>query len=230
MTDRVVVFLDESGTEAGSTRLLVGAVATLDPEGLTQDVDVARSAIVADSTLWSSDKKRTKFQATGFHHCDDSVTIRDRFVEVLRTLPIRVHVGYAAPEFAGLGTTRLMSIMYSVLITNIIQRYRGLAVELVFETNSSLNSLYGRIAGHAQAEADADSNFKSVVTCVIDGKGTAGLAVTDYCLALVRQGLEAEAGMAQPHEAGMVRRINPQLAHLLDFERALHRRKLDRLL
>ncbi|MDQ7991420.1 MAG: hypothetical protein REI45_01945 [Propionicimonas sp.] len=227
----VTVYLDESGTHASSRRMMVGAVVTLDADDLELAVKQRREAVAADSSLWPDPSKRPVFRDDGFHHHDDDETIRDRFIETMQTLGFRAHVCYTHRALPGIGDTELLLVMYHALVRNLLRRYAGETVDFVFETKSEMDPLYGGLVMHALESLDLTRAPRATATARIGDKPLGGLSVVDYVLALTEAHLQREeGGDVNAFRLARFARIGPQIAHLIDFDNAVHKRRLARIL
>lgn len=228
----VIAYFDETGTDLGSTRVMVGAAVTLDGVGLEQRVTARSQEVAADSSMWPVAEKRPKFVAAGFHHNEDDETVRDRFLETMRTLDFRAHVLYSHRAIKGLDDTDLLLTMYFTLVRNLLRRYAGEDVDLIFETKSELDPYYGRIVLHAvESLARIDAPRPSSASARIGMKPMGGLSVIDYTLAVTEAHIRSLTGSNEaPFRQARFTRVGTHMAHLMDFDTAAHRRKLGRML
>lgn len=228
---RATVYLDETGTQTGSQRTMIGAVVALDPIELERVVTRRKGEVAADSSLWPDASKRQEFVRDGFHHSVDDDTVRDRFIETMRDLNFRAHVCYSHRKVKGLNDDDLLLAMHYSVIRNLLRRYAGQELELVFETNASLDKHYGRLTMHAISSLSEAGSPRAKAFARIGDKPLGGLSVVDYVLALSEVHLQQQAGGAvPPFRAARFARIASHMAHLIDFDAAAHRRRLARLL
>lgn len=227
----ITAYLDESGTHGRSSRIMVGAIVTLSDASLHSTVDARVKEIAADNSLWTSNTKRAEFQCSGFHHNEDDDTVRDRFIETMRTLDFRAHICFSRRAFPELADTELLIVMFYSIVRNLLRRYAGQHLDLIFETNSEMNQFYGPISEHAIRTLLSSGMRSATATACIGTKPSSGLSVVDYMLALTSLKLDGEEGMEiKPFQTGRFRRVGSHMAHLVDFDQAAHRRRLGRLL
>ncbi|MEK6343537.1 MAG: hypothetical protein V4737_06795 [Curtobacterium sp.] len=204
------MFLDESGTHAGSNALLAGAIVTPDVGMLEHEVVKLHSAAMSDRIHWETDAKRSVFAERGFHNF---------FVLALRSLDFRAHVAYSRRE-SDLSDDDLLANMYYTLARNICLRYRTEAIEFVFENESSFDSRYSKIIDIVLA--DLKSSFGLGLNCsvYIASKNAPALAVVDYVLAICAANLQPRP---QNYEKQQLNAGLPaHLAHVIDFDRKVH--------
>lgn len=231
---RVTVYLDESGTHEGSAHVLVGALVSLDAEGLEHAVAERAAEVAADSSLWTMEPgKRAVFSRRWFHHSEDDDTVRGRFAETLGILEFRAHVCYSRRTL-GLADTDLLLVMYYTVARNLLRRYAGQELEFIFEENPAMNSLYGQLAKHAVGELARLGTPIASATARLGRKPLGGLSAVDYVLAFTEhhlaQASESGSRTPKPFQLGRFQQIGPHLAHLIDFDSAVHRRQLGRML
>lgn len=217
----ITIFLDESGTDANSSVELVGAIATPSADRMEQGVVAAHADALADAVLWPDPQRRATFQQRGFHYVEDSPGVRERFMTNLRTLGFRAHVAYSRGG-SGVSGVDLRINMYYTLMRNIVLRYRAHRVLFVFEEESSMNALYGRIVSTVREDAEQVAGAPLLVDGAIGSKHDPGLAVADYVLAAVSAAL---ADKPNPFEWSRVNLGLPaHIAHLIDYDHGVHRR------
>ena len=227
----VTVYLDETGTHVGASRIMIGAVVTRQPTELERVVTLRREELAADRSLWPDSAKRPMFAAEGFHHSTDDETIRDRFIETMQTLDFRAHVCYSRRGINGLDDDDLLVVMHYAVVRNLLRRYAGQEVSLVFETKSEMDSLYGRIVKHAVESLDSAYAPRASAWARIGDQPLGGLSVADYVLALTELHLQQQSGdQVQPFRVARFARIASHMAHLIDFDAAANKRKLARML
>lgn len=227
----VTVYLDETGTHAGARRMMVGAVVTLNAIDLEGAVSRRKDEVAADKSLWPDPGKRPLFRDSGFHHHDDDETIRDRFIETMQTLDFRAHVCFTHRALTGMTDPDLLLVMYHAMVRNLLRRYAGEEVELIFETKSDLDPLYGRIVEHAVESLDMSHAPRASVIARIGDKPLGGLSVVDYVLALTEVHLQKQDGLkVDAFRLARFTRIGPHMAHLIDFDAATHKRRLAKML
>ncbi|WEG08918.1 hypothetical protein PU630_17015 [Microbacterium horticulturae] len=217
----ITIFLDESGTDANSKVELVGAVAVPEAAVLEQGVVRCHADVLADPVLWPDEAKRSAFRAKGFHFVDDSAGVRERFMNKMRTLGFRAHVAYSKGD-SGVSGADLRINMYYTLLRNLALRYRTEQLLCVFEEESSMNSLYGRIVATVKADAEQAAGCPVEISGAIGSKRDPGLAVTDYVLAAASAVL---ADKPNPFEWSRVNLGLPaHIAHLVEYDHGVHRR------
>ncbi|MEJ1230879.1 MAG: hypothetical protein WDM88_10190 [Galbitalea sp.] len=141
---RVALFLDESGTSSGDSTTLVGAVAFHDVGAAELAIKNAYDRVLGDSSLWSDPTKRQRFAKVGFHFTEDDESVRSILLAELGSLQFRAYAAYAATPEAG-SPPDLLVTMYGTLLYSVLARYRDCETTVVFEQNSSMDGLYGRI-------------------------------------------------------------------------------------
>lgn len=217
----ITIFLDESGTDVHSKIELVGALATPDEALFERGIVEIYAETLADNVLWSDPAKREAFRAQGFHHVEDSPGVRERFMNRLRSLNFRAHVAYSLGR-SGVEGVDLRINMYYTLMRNIALRYRIHPILFVFEEESSMNSLYGRILAVVREDAQRVSGIPIDMSGAIGTKLHPGLSATDYVLAAVSAVL---ADKPNPFEWSRVNLGLPgHIAHLIDYDHGVHRR------
>lgn len=217
----ITVFLDESGTDIHSSVELVGAVATPNAARLENGVVAIHADALADGVLWPDPDRRETFRRRGFHYVEDSPGVRERFMSNLRTLGFRAHVAYSRGG-SGVSGVDLRLNMYYTIMRNIVLRYRTHNVLFVFEEESSMDSLYGRLVATVKEDAEQVAGSALSVDGAIGSKQDPGLAITDYVLAAVSAVL---ADKPNPFEWSRVNLGLPaHIAHLIDYDHGVHRR------
>lgn len=214
------VFLDESGTHDGAEAVLAGAVVTPDiAEMERQVVDAAQDAL-ADDFLWPSREKRADFERKGFHHSDDQPATQERFLLAIRRMDYRAHVVFSR-HASGVEGVELLVNMYYTLVRNIMLRYRTEEIWFIFEEESRMDSIYSRIVGAAREDIQSSLDVRVEARAARATKRAPILGVVDYVLAVTNHALASEA---RAFEVGRLNRGLPgHLAHLIDFDRAVHR-------
>lgn len=226
-TEQITVYFDESGTHKGSQFLLVGAVVSTTPRELERTTHTLQEKLVANDYLWSSTpEKRDVFKAHGFHHNEDSENIRGQFIDHLQTANIRAHVCYSQRSLQVPDDALLLN-MYFVLIQNLVRRYWGSRLRLVFEENEALNMYFARISAEVVARLklrtdDAPQTF-------IGSKPMPGLAAVDYILAVCKTVLGDEqsrisaAPISNNFRRERYEALRPHIASLINFDHAIYR-------
>lgn len=232
----VTAYLDESGTHAGSARVMIGAIATMNGSEMDRIVEERVADLLADDDLWISPVgKREDFRRRGFHHSEDDDTVRGRFQETLGQIEFRAHVCHSRRAIE-LSDEELLIVMYYTVVRNLLRRYAGQELELVFEENPSLNSLYGQLTAHAVENLDEMNQARAEVAARIGTKPSAGLSVVDYVLAFTGHYLDDQDANAlagrRPKTFQLARfeTLKRDMAHLVDFDLAAHQGRLAMIL
>ncbi|MGU3358001.1 hypothetical protein ACLBWJ_12165 [Microbacterium sp. M4A5_1d] len=211
--ERVHLFLDESGTSRNDRTTLIGATAFRDVAAAESIIRAAYETALGDSTIWPDEVRRRKFAETGFHFTEDSESVRQVLLDALGGLEFRAYVAYARNDLDQPLTDRLVA-MYGTLLQSVLARYRDASLTVVFEENSAMDSLYGRLwrvllssVGLREARAYVGTKL---APC---------LAVTDYALGITRVHL---SGRARDFETNRYLSLGRNLAYLLDFDDDRH--------
>lgn len=210
---QVFLFLDESGTSEGDPLTLVGATAFHDAVAAEQLIKEAHDRALGDASIWPNSEKRRKFAETGFHFTEDSESVRQVLLTALGQLDFRAYVAYARNDRSANLTDRLVT-MYGTLLSSVLARYRETKLTVVFEENSSMDPLYGKIWDVLKgtvALSDAEA-FRG-------SKAAPCLAVTDYVLGVTRVHL---AGGAQDFQKNRYVALGRHLAYLIDLDDDRH--------
>ncbi|ROR83251.1 hypothetical protein SAMN06295974_1317 [Plantibacter flavus] len=219
-TEGISVFLDESGTHHGAEVVLAGAVVTPHAALMEAQVVAAAHDAIADPALWPTFEKMTAFERSGFHYSADQPSTRDQFLLAMRRMDYRAHVAFSR-HASGVEGVELLVNMYYTLVRNILLRYRTEVIVFAFEEESRMNSLYSRIVGAARDDVANTLGLRVDATAVRANKRAPILGVVDYVLAVAGHAL---ATQPKAYEVGRFNRGLPaHLAHLIDFDRAVHR-------
>lgn len=216
-------------------RLLVGAAVTSRGDELSRSITDAAALAVADDALWepregykSPDQRRDRFDREGFHFTYDNADLRKRGLEAMTSVDLRFHVLHH--DFA-LGQEKDLDAhlaMLFTLIQSILQRYAGAEVELVIENESSAHAaLFGGAVAQAVSALDRTGTPRARVLARLGRKPLGGLAAADYALAIVNLDLDGGRDTRREDERQLLQRSARHLAHVMDFDNALHRRKFD---
>lgn len=76
----------------------------------------------------------------------------------LRTLNFRAHVAYSKGKSGVAGVDLRINMLYT-LMRNIALRYRTHEIVFVFEEESSMNSLYGRLVAIVKEDAEQIAGY-----------------------------------------------------------------------
>lgn len=200
---------------------------------------------MADPFAWDlrperPDKKdrRALFAREHFHFTNDSLSIRETALGVMLRHPVRAHVFYSHMEWAsGLSQADIQTAMYFTLVRTLLQRYAGTHLELVFENESTMDALYGKLVQHAIDTLDRETKRKprqprATVEARIAHKPNGGLSTVDYCLEVANLGLQARYGdgkeaTLKPNETEAVARLDQHISHVANFDDATHQRRFD---
>ena len=220
-------------------RLLIGAAVTSEPGLLNHNLQQEVCAVVADGTMWdprggnmTPDSRRKRFEKEGFHLTFDSPPIRDRGLKTMLDVDIRFHVFYSnlvTSEFTS-GDTHVA--MLFTMVHSLLRRYAGSDLTFVFENaNADIEQLYGPIVARATEFLDAAEGGKGVSRATayarIGRKPLGGLAAADYAIGLTNFDLGQNKEPALEHDQRLLLRAAPHVAHIMDFDRAIHRRRFD---
>lgn len=211
---RVHIFLDESGTSADDAITLVGATAFHDVEAAESLIRAARDRTLGDASIWPDDAKRRKFAQTGFHFTEDSESVRQAFLNALGQLEFRAYAAFAKNDLSRSVSDRLAA-MYGTLLSSVLARYREARLTVVFEENSVMDAMYGKI-WHV---------LEKTVSGLHDAQAFRGtkaapcLAVTDYALGVTRIHL---SGKAHDFQENRYVALGRNLAYLIDFDDDRH--------
>ena len=227
-------------------RLFVGAVVVSDGRALEMALAQGAHELLADSLTWElrgtrpgGKDRRSLFAKEGFHFTNDNPNIRNSGLAIMLAREFRAHVIYSHLRLPGLNQADMQTAMYFTLVKNLLQRYSGSHLELVFENESTMDSRYGQIVKHAIDTLDRANNHKrrqprASVEARISRKPNGGLSTVDYCLGAANLGLQARyadgrEGAPRDTEREVVARLDRHLAHVADFDLAIHRQRFDML-
>jgi len=210
---RVDLFLDESGTSSNDRLTLVGAVAFQDTPRAERLIKAAYERALGDASLWPDGAKRRAFAEVGFHFTEDSESVKQILLAQLGELEFRAYVAYANNDPSVSSAEKLVA-MYGTLLSSVLLRYRDTRLTVVFEENSWMDPLYGKMwqvltSDISLAEAAAYRGSKAV-PC---------LAVIDYVLGVTRVHL---AGGAHDYQENRYVALGRNLAYLIDFDDDRH--------
>lgn len=226
-------------------RLLIGAVVAADGPLLETSLAEQARRLLADPMAWESrpprpDKKdrRDLFAKEHFHFTHDSLNVRQAALATMLEHSVRAHVLYTHLAWeSGMNETDIQTAMYFTLLRNLLRRYAGAHVRLVFENESKMDRIYGQIVQSAIASLDRATKRKArqpraSVEARIGRKPNGGLSAVDYCLGVANLGLQVRHGDAevpQPaaHELESVARLDRHISHVLNFDTAAHARRFD---
>lgn len=212
---RVALFLDESGTSADDTTMMVGAVAFHDVAGAELAIKNAYDRVLGDSSLWHDRAvKRQRFADVGFHFTEDDESVRSTFLATLGSLQFRAYAAYSRnPEHES--SPDLLVMMYGTLLSSVLARYRNCETTIVFEQNSSMDGLYGKIWTVLQEQGSGAEDAMAFR----GNKNAPCLAAIDYVLGVTRVHL---SGSAQPFQTNRFVALGRNLAYLIDFDDDRH--------
>lgn len=236
---------DQTARREIGERLFVGAVVAPAGEQLEASLEAEAHALLADLPAWESrpprpDKRdrRELFAREHFHFTNDSLDIRRRALNIMLAHSVRAHVLYSHLEWStDLARADIQAGMYFTLLRNLLRRYAGAQVRLVFENESTMDALYGRILQHAIDGLDRQTRRsqrhpRAWVQARIGHKPNGGLSTVDYCLGVANLGLnnrlsDGKEAASTPHELESVSRLDRHIAHVLNFDTATHARRFD---
>lgn len=244
-------FIDESIVERWETtasaprrskvghRLLVGAAVTSQPDRLHEIVSGEAARVVADDALWEPrgghkepHVRRRLFRKEGFHFALDSPPIRDRGLSAMRQVDLRFHAFYSDRYLAEDGASDLQISILFTLAHTLLRRYAGSELTFVFENaNDAIEKLYGSVVAQAAEYLDAADGKKGIPRASgrarIGRKPLGGLAAADYALGIINLDLGQNKEPRREHDDRLLRRADPHVAHVMNFDRAVHRRRFD---
>ncbi len=235
IVDRWAPSGDDGERAKSGKRILVGAVVTPFDSGLAEAVTEMHRTFLADLTHWSFRGTKDRIESSkkhGLHFTEDSVQMRTEAVKKMAMLNFRAHIYYSDLEDDGPEATELQTVMYFNLARSLMLRYAGLRIAMVFENCQSMNSIFGKIVAYATRSLDRDTLSKrkrprARVAAAIGYKPCGGLSTIDYCLGVANLYLQQQLNDGEKdvgqHEMEMVSRLDPKIAHVVDFKDALHR-------
>lgn len=210
---QVHLFLDESGTSSSDILTLVGATAFHDAPAAEAIVKAAYGRALGDAAIWPDPSKREKFAESGFHFTEDSESVRQVFLAALGQLEFRAYVAFAKNDPAQPVSDRLVA-MYGSLLSSVLARYRETKLTVVFEENSSMDSIYGKMWTVLSSETNL-----SDARAYRGTKASPCLAVTDYVLGVTRVHF---AGGARDFQENRYLALGRNLAYLINFDDDRH--------
>lgn len=232
--------------EVVGDRLMVGAVVAPDTEPLEAAVAAKARSLLAEDQWWvlrdaapAAYDRRQLFARQYFHFVEDSQSIRQEAMQAMVKLDFRAHVFYSHLSLdPNLSAHDLQTVMYFNIARNLLQRYAGAHLEFIFENETdlmhrrygklvhvaaeSLDRLGGRTSGQPRATAEAKIAYKP----------NGGLSTVDYCLGIANLWLhnhhqDTERGSIQNFQLEAVEPLNKHIAHIANFDAAIHRQKFD---
>lgn len=248
---KFTAFIDESvverwgGGAAGQDssrvghRLLIGAAVTSQPGALHGRLQKEAADVLADDALWEPrggkpepHKRRARFEKEGFHFVYDSPAIRDRGLKAMCQADVRLHVVFSNEYVPQESVTDLQVGMLFTMVHTLLQRYAGCELTFVFENaNDATEQLYSPIVAQATEFLDALGRGRGVTRATalarIGRKPLGGLAVADYALGVVNMDLGQNKSPNFEQDKRLLHRAASHIAHVMDFDRALHRRRFD---
>jgi hypothetical protein len=210
----VHLFLDESGTSADEDITMVGATAFHDAARAELAIRDAFDRALGDASLWRDEVKRKKFADVGFHFTEDSESVKAPLLQALAGLEFRAYSAYSK-NVTGRPVTELLTAMYGTLLTSVLARYRDFSIVVVFEENSEMDPLYGRIWSVLQKTV---RGLESAVA-LRGSKAAPCLAATDYVLGITRVHL---SGRALDFQKNRFVALGRNYAYLIDFDDDRH--------
>lgn len=218
------LFFDESGTHAIGRLVLTGAVEVLNLNLVEGLVEQLKQRSVAQDHLWQGDDaKRGAFARRGFHYAEDNAGVQGEFVSAFGGLPFRASVAYSRKTL-GLSTEELLIAMYFTQVLNLLRKYRGEHLVLVFEENPMMNGLYSKLVEHARSYCQSDDRRQ--VEVWIGEKPNAGLSLVDYVVGIVGSRLAYYLGLdvkPQPYKIAHYDAIRARLSHLFELDDGRYR-------
>lgn len=210
----VFLFLDESGTAPTDPLTMVGATAYHDVARAEAAIIDAYGRALGDASLWHRSSKRRRFSEVGFHFTEDSESVRNTFLSALDSIDYRAYAAYSRND-AQLSTTDLIVAMYGTLLSSVLARYRDYKLTVVFEQNSTMDPLYGKIWSVLQNTIPGIGS----ATALRGTKSAPCLAATDYVLGVTRAHLLEGASDFQE---GRFVALGRSYAYLIDFDDDRH--------
>jgi hypothetical protein len=215
MKPTVHVYIDESGTHEGSSRILVGAVATTANADLADSIRKSQGEALATAHHWQGNNdKRSRFARVGYHYTEDLPSIQDSLLAMLPKLSFRAHVIYSQRALR-LSDEEIQIASIALLLLNTARRYKAFQINYIFEEDSAKNSLYGKLISYAAVHTGHKH-----ITGFIASKPDPGVSVVDYVIGIASDYLDQDSKQAfRRHRFDS---LQPHLAHVLDLDTALH--------
>lgn len=227
-------------------RLLVGAVVVADGAALEGALGRRAKDLLADSTVWNAQPPRSRgkgrrelFAKEHFHFTHDSHAVRAIGLDAMQQQEFRAHVSYSHLSWSTLSAEDIQTAMYFTMARNLLQRYAGAHLTFVFENGSKeMHRRFGKLISHAARTLDRQNRHKArqpraTADARVAPKPNGGLSTVDYCLGVVNLGLgeihDDGKDRSQPHQRAMVQGLNRHIAHVVNFDEAVHRRRFDML-
>ncbi|GAA1224403.1 hypothetical protein GCM10009587_31210 [Microbacterium maritypicum] len=210
----IYLFVDESGTSASDPLTLVGVTAFRDIERAESEIAYAYQRALGDVSLWPNVEKRRTFASVGFHFTEDSESVRASMLGALGLLEFRAYVAYSTND-PSQSTSDKLTTMYGTLLSSVLARYRDSDITLVFEENSEMDPLYGKIWQSLLESVEGLDSARAYVGT----KAAPCLAATDYVLGVTRVYLR---GAPRDFEENRYVALGANLAYLIDFDDDVH--------
>lgn len=220
--DRAIVYLDESGTSRESERMYVGAVIVPNDTGeLATVLADVRGAVLANPLLWNDERQRDRIRRQGFHFTKDSLQVRAKVLDAIAPMNFRTHLTYVYNQPLADGKTigtriDLLLGMYFGIVLTLLRRYVRIPVVFIFEQNSDLDKLFGRIVAEA-VQLLPPRPAEALVTVYRGSKDVTELSVVDYLLGVTRESYDGQPDAYKRRRfynfQGHVARVNNFYAH-----------------
>lgn len=178
-----------------------------------QLIKAAYEKALGDASLWPNEEKRRAFSEVGFHFTEDSESVKQILLALLGELEFRAYVAFARNDQSSDGVERLVA-MYGTLLSSVLLRYRDAKLTVVFEENSSMDRLYGKM----WQVLTSDISLRDAAA-YRGSKAAPCLAVIDYVLGVTRIHL---AGDAHDFQENRYVALGRNLAYLIDFDDDRH--------
>jgi len=191
----------------------VGAVAFQDTQRAEQLIKAAYERALGDASLWPNAEKRLAFSEVGFHFTEDSESVKQILLTLLGELEFRAYVAFARNDPSSDSVERLVA-MYGTLLSSVFLRYRDAKLTVVFEENSSMDRLYGKLWQVLTSDISLPH-----AAAYRGSKAVPCLAVIDYVLGVTRIHL---AGGAHDFQENRYVALGRNLAYLIDFDDDRH--------
>lgn len=221
----VHIFFDESGTHDDSPLVLTGAVEVLNMGLVDSSMSELRQRVLVQDHLWQGDDaKRAAFAGRGFHYTEDNASVQGELVSAFAALPFRASVTYSTKTLT-LSLEDLLINMFFTQVLNLLRKYAGEHVVLVFEENSNMNAIYSKLVERVHGSFNFD---RSRVEVWIGEKPNAGLSLVDYVIGIVGSRLLHYLDLesrSMPYKVAHYDAIQPRISHIFEIDGGRYRSK-----
>jgi hypothetical protein len=173
-------YIDES--ESYDKKTLILSIVSISGDFLkkiiTDKLNSLKTDLVSDLRNGLSDKQRSKL----FHYCEDSMTIKDKYMAVLRELNIETQIIFKS-ENEQMSKEAFQNNYYAIfdsLMKNILQRYKNTTNTIIIEENTKIKLT------KLENIADERVSFSQKIKIEKSGKNDILLSIPDYILGIVR--------------------------------------------